>query len=176
MGCLRESIGHRQPTKVAKDAGTVYSDKCMPQLTAKLSLPRFPKQTEEFFRAEKLDKTCCCSYARCNWSTQMKRWAVWWSLTNKETLMLFWNPLNLPLADATKLCEALEACQLCIDELGLHNEISAEAFLEERERRCGAQRKRMERWLWVKIGYPKMDGKYYMYVYIYINTKMYCKY
>lgn len=31
--------------------------------------------------------------------------------------------------------KALEACQLCIDELGLHNEISAEAFLEERERR-----------------------------------------
>ena len=31
--------------------------------------------------------------------------------------------------------KALEACQLCIDELGLSSEISAEAFLEEREQR-----------------------------------------
>lgn len=34
-----------------------------------------------------------------------------------------------------KSLQALEACQLCIDELGLSSEISAEAFLEEREQR-----------------------------------------
>ncbi|CAK9094766.1 unnamed protein product [Durusdinium trenchii] len=31
--------------------------------------------------------------------------------------------------------KALDACQLCIDELGLSSEITAQAFLEERERR-----------------------------------------
>ena len=109
MGCLRESIGHRQPTKVAKDAGTVYSDKMhAASWQQKLSLPRFPKQTEEFFRAEKLDKTCCCSYARCNWSTQMKEVSSFGDLWQiKETLMLFWNPLNLPLADATKVVRGI---------------------------------------------------------------------
>ena len=35
----------------------------------------------------------------------------------------------------TQSLQALEACQLCIDELGLSSEISAEAFLEEREQR-----------------------------------------
>lgn len=35
----------------------------------------------------------------------------------------------------TQSVQALEACQLCIDELGLSSEISAEAFLEEREQR-----------------------------------------
>ena len=138
MGCLRESIGHRQPTKVAKDAGTgvivINACRSWQQSCHCLDFQNRPRSFSELkswikhVAAHMPDAT-----GQLRWRGE--QFGDLWQI--KETLMLFWNPLNLPLADATKLCEALEACQLCIDELGLHNEISAEAFLEERERRCG---------------------------------------